>query len=381
MVTTRTMIIVILICLSLILSSFAAEKIESSYQHCSIAIPQHGKLLLTVPSTWKQSDDEPVGIFPTFSFSPDKGDAFAVLITPLWSPENDPTFNTTEKVRTLIDNDLRSMLPRAVEKQANVQELNGVYGKGYYFLLTDKAPKPGEYPYAVRAYIGVGDLLLSVTILSRSQNSEGIISTIRALQEARQSYEIVFNGSAIVNHPTGLTIISDKKDDIIAVTNYKYHYGMILPYSNDWVFTTDERVHLRGNSGKKNVSLWIEEYHESPATYIIRHQEKLKEPGRTPGLIDSKIIPYHDSSILKNVIDLGKAIEIYSGNYQQKDREKMLEVFSGNYQLNYFIAKKWNSILYCMHYSDILNEEEIKDFNEELIFSFLYAGFHVDFKR
>ena len=89
----------------------------------------------------------------------------------------------------MMENNLRKMLPSAVEQQANIQEVNGTDGKGYYFLLTDKAPKPGEYPYAVRAGIGVGDLLLSVTILSRSKNSEGITATIKALQEARQQYE------------------------------------------------------------------------------------------------------------------------------------------------------------------------------------------------
>ena len=108
---------------------------------------------------------------------------------------------------------------------------------------------------------------------------------------------------------------------------------------------------------------------------------KIKEPGINPGLIDSKIIQYHGSSILKYVIDVGKATEIYTGKYQQKDSEKLLEVVSGYYQLNYFAAKKWNSILYCIHYSDILNEEEIKDYNEEVIFAMLHAGFNVDFKR
>jgi hypothetical protein len=81
------------------------------------------------------------------------------------------------------------MLPGAVEQQVVIQEFKGVYGTGYYFLVTDKAPKPGEYPYAVRAGVGVGDLLLSVTVLSRLKNSEGITSTIKALQKARQMYE------------------------------------------------------------------------------------------------------------------------------------------------------------------------------------------------
>jgi hypothetical protein len=185
MKTKGITIMVILVCLSLTLPSFAVESVQAR----SLSIPQHGKLILNIPDSWKQSAGEPVGVFPTIIFSPEKGDDFEVLITPLWHPQNDPSFNKSEKVKSIIENDLRGMLPNAVENNATIQEIKGVNGTGYYFLLTDKAPKPGEYLYAVRAGIGVGDLLLSVTILSRSKNSEGITFTIKALQEAKQQYQ------------------------------------------------------------------------------------------------------------------------------------------------------------------------------------------------
>lgn len=172
------------------LASFAVEQSVNGEQRRSFVLPQHGTLILNVPNTWKQIIRQPQGdIPPTITFSPDKGDEFKVLITPVWSPKKDIAFNKSEKIRTLIDNDLRGMLPSAVEQQVDIREFKGVDGAGYYFLVTDKAPKPGEYPYAVRAGVGVGDLLLSVTVLSRLKNSGGLRSTIKALQEARQVYE------------------------------------------------------------------------------------------------------------------------------------------------------------------------------------------------
>jgi hypothetical protein len=185
MISKRIIIMVMFFCFTL--TSFAAAQSENEVQQRSFAIPQHGNLILIVPTTWKHSVRQPPGdLPPTITFTPDKGDVFEVLITPIWSPRNDATFNKPEKVRTLIDNDLKGMLPRAVEKQVNIQEFKGNYGEGYYFLMTDKAPKPGEYPYAVRAGVGVGDLLLSVTVLSRSKNSDGISLTLKALQQAKQ---------------------------------------------------------------------------------------------------------------------------------------------------------------------------------------------------
>lgn len=181
MKTRKITMMAVSICLCLTLPSFAAERIAVR----SFSIPQHGKLMLNIPSTWKQGAGDPVKIFPTITLSPDKGDAFKVLITPIWNTKNDPNFNKSEKVKSLIYNDLREMLPSAIEKDVNIREFKGVYGNGYYFLLTDKAPKPGEYTYATRSWVGVGDFLLSVTILSRSKNSEGITSTIMALKGAK----------------------------------------------------------------------------------------------------------------------------------------------------------------------------------------------------
>ena len=106
-----------------------------------------------------------VKCIPHLTFFPGQGDEFEVLITPLWNSRKDQSFNKPENVKTLIDKDLSSMLPGAVETEVPVQQFKRADGIGYYFLVTDRAPKPGEYPYVVRAVVGVDDLLLSVTIL------------------------------------------------------------------------------------------------------------------------------------------------------------------------------------------------------------------------
>ncbi|MGB8959593.1 MAG: hypothetical protein WCC00_11360 [Candidatus Aminicenantales bacterium] len=153
----------------------------------SVSLPRHGKLILNIPASWKRSVRKAPGdLPPTIILSPKKGDAFETMITPLWSPKNDPNFNKTPALKLALEQILRTMLPSAVEKEVPIQEFSGIDGPGYYFLVTDKAPKPGEYPYAVGAIVGVGDLVLGVSILCRDKESEGIGTTIRILQEARQ---------------------------------------------------------------------------------------------------------------------------------------------------------------------------------------------------
>lgn len=178
----------VFLCCSLSVPTSGLE--TDQIQPRSYSLPNHGKFVLSVPSTWKHNIRQPPeDVPPTIVLSPGQGDDFKIFITPLWSPSRSLTFNKSTEVKRLVENDLKGMLPGAVETQVLVQEFSGNDGTGYYFQVTGKAPKPGEYAYAVRAGIGVGDLLLSVTVLSRTKNSEGLTSTIIALAGAKQLYK------------------------------------------------------------------------------------------------------------------------------------------------------------------------------------------------
>jgi len=63
---------------------------------------------------------------------------------------------------------------------------------------------------------------------------------------------------------SGLTVYGEKKAGIIAVTSYKYHYALILPFSKKWTFTPNDGILLKGNSDLINVSLWSETFKDTP---------------------------------------------------------------------------------------------------------------------
>ena len=152
----------------------------------SFPLPQHGNLVLSVPESWDHEIMQPPGnLPPTIVLTPRQGDDFKVMITPFWSPGNEPGFNTPQTARRLINENRIRLLPTAVEREVPIEEIQGKNGTGYYFMVTDKEPGT-SYPYAVSAGIGVGDLLLVTTILARTRDSEGILQTIKALQGAVQ---------------------------------------------------------------------------------------------------------------------------------------------------------------------------------------------------
>lgn len=184
-------------------------------------------------------------------------------------------------------------------------------------------------------------------------------------EDVKKTNQIRFTGEKVLDKATGLAVTADESGSVIAVTNSKYHYGLILPYSKEWVFDCDIEGHLlRGNSGLMNVTVDLTEYSGTPESYLEEHKDYLNEPGRVPGLVDSQIIPRNDFSVLKTKLDLGQVAEEQQGKVQ----------------LNYFIAKKWENELYMLHYSDIIEEAKIQDYNEEDIFNQL-EFFKVDFLR
>ncbi len=59
----------------------------------------------------------------------------------------------------------------------------------FYYIATDKTSKKGEYKYLLRAGVRVGDLLLSVTLLSHKKDSQAFKDGLHLLGEARQKSE------------------------------------------------------------------------------------------------------------------------------------------------------------------------------------------------
>jgi hypothetical protein len=149
-------------------------------------LPDHGSLQLQIPTSWRHDVRQPPDrLPPTITLRPAEGRQFEFLITPLWSPKSDKGFNRIDKVRALVDGDRRGLAPSAVEKELVLESIEGPEAHGYYFVATDKAPKPGEFEFVIRAGIGVGDLLLSATILSHEKGSEAVQEALSALRQAR----------------------------------------------------------------------------------------------------------------------------------------------------------------------------------------------------
>jgi hypothetical protein len=172
--------------LAVLLSSdlFAADPATSPK---SFRVAKHADLVLNVPKDWTQSTEQgPVpGLPPTIKFSA-AGGQFEMLVTPMTAQNGNADFASPANVKKLAEAQGKRMLSGSKEKSLDLQEIKGDKATGYYFTLTDKAPDPGSFEYMTSAHVGVGDLLVTATMLHHQKDLPQCQAGLAMLKSATQ---------------------------------------------------------------------------------------------------------------------------------------------------------------------------------------------------
>jgi len=160
----------------------SGPKIVKSYE-----IPGHATIEYSIPASWREEMRKTGNaVPPSLVFRPRKGRAFSVQMTLLWNDKEGSDFTKAANIKSFVHKSGTAFLPNAVETELTLNELSGVDGRGYYYTLTDKAPRPGEYRYMTHGGIGVGNILLVVTVLSSEKDSAAAGEALVLLRGAAQ---------------------------------------------------------------------------------------------------------------------------------------------------------------------------------------------------
>jgi predicted Zn-dependent protease len=153
-------------------------------------LPDHGSIEFQVPSNWEDSLSQPPNrLPPTIEFKQKAGHPFIMLITPMWPAKENITLPDGDNLRKSVQEAADRVASSAVEKNINIVELNGPSAHGYYFSLTDRAPKPGEYKYLTQGHVRVGDLMVIFTILTNDGQDNVISDGLALMKSAKQTKE------------------------------------------------------------------------------------------------------------------------------------------------------------------------------------------------
>ncbi len=177
--------IVHLVIAGLLLLSACAHAEPTGFR--AYQLPGHGTLQLSVPHSWNdQMRQRQQDMPPTILFTPERGYAFNVQVTLLWPPKPDAVMPGIEEIRRTVSKAADDAKPQAAETAITIEEIPGSSGNGYYFAVTDRAPKPGEFKYMTQGMLRVGELMLAFTVLSNDGAAPAVKDALTMLKSAQQ---------------------------------------------------------------------------------------------------------------------------------------------------------------------------------------------------
>jgi hypothetical protein len=152
----------------------------------SFPVPNHGVLVLAVPPSWMDVVHQPPDdLPPTLLFSPKTGNRFELLMTVFWNMKPGENMTDPGRLKGMVTAQGQTHLSAAIERELTVLQLRRGETVGYYYVLTDKVSEPGGFPYRAQGAIGMGDLLLSFTLLFKDKDSDELQAPLDMLINAK----------------------------------------------------------------------------------------------------------------------------------------------------------------------------------------------------
>lgn len=158
---------------------------ETDMNSIGIYVPVEGigDFAVMVPRDWKHSVQEgPDGHAFTLTLFPASWRNFMIFLTPVGPKASLLAKADLDQFRAKVEETAQGMLAKAGERSAEIKELKKKEILGYYYTLTDKAPKPGEWKYMTLGMARFKELLVLFTILTDSQEAPEKDTALRILR-------------------------------------------------------------------------------------------------------------------------------------------------------------------------------------------------------
>ncbi|MCL5037786.1 MAG: hypothetical protein M1269_11820 [Chloroflexi bacterium] len=162
----------------------AIEDDSSLYR--SYEMPGHVILQFIVPPDWKELIRGSRWGPPTIELYPRDSNDFLVVLDITLTKKSGENYNNPAVIRKKVEEEGNKLLEISVEKSLVIQELKGTEAIGYYYSITDKAPKPGEYTYMTQGRIDTLDFQVSFSIFFKDRSAPYENEALEMLKTARQ---------------------------------------------------------------------------------------------------------------------------------------------------------------------------------------------------
>jgi hypothetical protein len=151
-----------------------------------VTVAGKGVISLDRPTAWEATVGGP-DFGPTLRLRPKGGAGFSVLVTAMARSSEEAM--PAEELESGVRLQGQRLLPTAVQSQLEVVRVSGAQSRGFLYHLTDRKPEsgPGDYREMRQGTVEVGPVLLSVTILTHTGDTETVDDALAMLATARFS--------------------------------------------------------------------------------------------------------------------------------------------------------------------------------------------------
>jgi len=211
MISTRLRSLAFL-CVLLVTGSAFAEEVGVR----KFPVPQQGVLQLQVPKSSKDTISQPRGsTTPAILLTGGGEPASQVWLTAVSRTEPGAPLVDPAEIKRRVELSSERLKGRTVEKELVIQELKGSSAIGYYFSVTDPAPKPGEFKYMTQGIVRAGELLVVFTVFTNDGADVFRRESIVMLESATYASDAASNA----------------RPDAIQIVQTDTHYVLTVPVS------------------------------------------------------------------------------------------------------------------------------------------------------
>ncbi len=169
--------------------ALAAGASGQALQTADFAVPGEPSVSVSWPVGWRYSASKSK-VWPGFQFFYPSQREFILLLTPLamaGQPSAASLMPDSAAIRERVSASGRDQLGSAVERVLSVVDLKSDTVYGAYFVLTDAAPKPGEFEVMAQGIVAVGGSRFSFTALLHDQAAPELGQALELVRSLRPS--------------------------------------------------------------------------------------------------------------------------------------------------------------------------------------------------
>ena len=357
------------LCLLLFVSGSTAAGGEPNVR--SYPLPGHGAIEFQVPLQWEdQLRQPPHGLPPTIEFRQKTGSSFKILVTTMWAMNPSVTLPEGDELQKGVQKARDRVISRAVEERIDLLKLKGPTTYGYYFLATDRNPKPDGYKYLTQGDVRSGDLMATFTILTNEGQESVIFEGVTMMKSAfhrkpstPSPSKFFFDGNPTnekLYNATGISVMDPGMGQIIILHNAKSRYTLSLPYSRKWVFDL-EGDHLKGNADSVTLDVQVWKGNDSALQSLMKLKEGMSSPSNPVPADKTEFVVAQMETVLRSEVRMVKS------DAAQGDAK----------QYNFYSVKKSGDTLYKLQLSVVESPERMVPMYEGRLLLNVTKGFWV----